>query len=234
MAKKKKALMGFSRVTLFPVVENTASRYETGSAMPLEEAMELTKEADVSEASLYADDKLYAKVKAWNGLNVTLTLAEMPLPMMEALGFGTYDKDSGTLRLNPQGMNKEFAMTFRCLMVEGGEYRMFKVFSFVVNEIKESGIRTKNDNVQVCTYQLIGTIVARKFDDMPMEMRDGGTGDMSWLDTVETMDKAGGLSVGGLSAAAPEPKKAKPAKKPDGSALDGIDPLNPLEPNETA
>ena len=181
---EKKALQGFSRLKLFPVIENTAGKYAVGQGFDLPNAQSMTKDTDSTESKIYADDMLYLNMKSWNGLNVTITLAEMELKMMADLGFGTYDDKTKTLKWNPQGKNREFALTFRCLMANGS-FRMMKMFSFVVNEISETGANTKGESGDINAYQLIGTFTARKVDDIPGEIHDGT--DMEWLNTIEAV-----------------------------------------------
>ena len=181
---EKIALQGFSRVKLFPVLRNDASGYEAGEGFDLPWAQELSKEQDVTESKIYADDVLYLNMKSWNGLNSTITMAEMSLAMMAKLGFGEFSETENTLKWNPQGENKQFAVTFRCLRADG-KYRMYKMYSFTVNEIKESGVKTRGESGDINTYQLVGTFAGRLLDNMPGEQKDSdGAADLSWLDSV--------------------------------------------------
>lgn len=179
---KKIALQGFSRLKLFPVLKNGTTEYAVGEGFELPNAQSMTKETDATENKIYADDVLYLNMKSWNGMNATITLAEMTLEMLGKLGFGEYDDATATLKWNPQGINKEFACSYRCLMASG-QYRMMKMFSFIVNEVKETGTNTKGSGGEINAYQLIGTFTARKCDDLPGEIHDGD--DMDWLDTIE-------------------------------------------------
>lgn len=181
---KKIALFGFSRLSLFPVLQNNTEGYKVGARFGLSWAQEMSKETDSSETKIYADDMLYANIKVFNGLNATITMVEMPLKTYETLGFGTYNEETRTLKWNPQGENKEYAATFRCKQLSG-EYRMYSMFSFTPNELKESGIKTNGDGTQVVTFQLIGTFTPRKYDDLPGEIHDGA--DIEWLDTVDSV-----------------------------------------------
>ena len=264
----EKPSSGCRGVSLFPVLVNSTEAYAVGARIPLNEVMEMTKEADTNEIDIHADDRLYASVKTWLGMNATITVAELPLHMMAELGFGTYDAAANTLKWNPQGRNLEFAVTLRSPMLDGG-YRMYKLYSFTVSEIRESGLRTRGNNTQVNTHQIIGTFTARKWDDLPGEKHEGD--DLSWLNTVEAEGDTSGLTidvdgfadgasgfaadlVGVTANIAPQvaqkteppteqkteptqepekPKKSKQKKtEPDTSALDIIDPLNPLDVNE--
>ena len=153
----------------FPVTVNDTAAYATGTGFDLPNVQEMSQDADTSESKIYADDVIYLNMKSWNGLNTTITLAEMTLEMMSKLGFGIMDTDE--LKWNPQGENKEFAVSFCCLMANG-KYRMYKMYSFTVNEIKESGKKTKGDSGDINTYQIIGTFTARKKDMLPGVVKD--------------------------------------------------------------
>ena len=176
------ALRGFSRLSLFPVLENTDEKYVVGERFALPHAQSMTRDADVSHETIYADDGIYLDLKSWNGLRSSITLVEMTLPMLAQLGFGTYDEAEGTLSWNPEGTNREFAVSFACLRADG-KYRMYRMFSFVVNEITESGIATKGEGGGVNTYQLSGTFTGRKLDNLPSRIHDGD--DLSWLSLME-------------------------------------------------
>jgi len=184
---KKLALQGFSRLKLFPVIKNDTEGYTTGEGFDLPEAQEMTKETDSSETKIYADDKLYLNMKSWNGLKVTITVAEMDLELMAKLGFGEIDPETKVLKWNPQGKNLEYALSFRCATASG-DYRMYKMFSFVVSEINESGIKTKGEGSEINAYQIVGTFTKRVIDDSPGEIKDTeSAADLAWLDTIESL-----------------------------------------------
>lgn len=180
----KIAMMGFGGVVLFPVIKNDIKGYQVGEGIPIPWAQEMTKDSDTSENKIYADDSIYLNLKSWNGLNVNLTVAQMPLKYFEILGFGSFDEVTNTLKWNPQGQNKEFAMGFRCLRADG-KYRMYKMFSFTVNELKEADMKTKGDDVAISSYEIIGTFTQRACDGLVSEIKDGD--DLSWLDNIEEM-----------------------------------------------
>jgi len=180
---EKIALQGFSRLKLFPMVSNSTEAYtvDTESAFLIPWVQDMTRDNDTSEATIYADDTLYLNVKNWNGIRSTITVAELSLEMMALLGFGEYDAAEGSLKWNPQGRNLEFGVTFRCLQTNG-KYRMMRMFSFKVDEVRETSIRTRGDNVAINAYQLIGTFANRVIDSSPGEIHDGDN--MAWLDVI--------------------------------------------------
>lgn len=183
----KIALQGFSRLKLFPVLSNDSTGYsvDADNAFMVPWVQDMTRDNDTSEASIYADDTLYLNVKNWNGIRSTITVAELNLEMMAALGFGEYDQDAQSLKWNPQGRNLEFGVTFRCLQTNGN-YRMMRMFSFKVEEVRETAIRTKGDNVAINAYQLVGTFTGRVIDGSPGQMHDGA--DMEWLDVIPDVE----------------------------------------------
>jgi hypothetical protein len=62
------------------------------------------------------------------------------------------------------------------------------MFSFTVNEINESGIKTKGDGSEINAYQIVGTFTKRAIDDSPGEIKDTETAaDLVWLDTIENL-----------------------------------------------
>lgn len=179
---EKKALQGLKGVKFFEVVKNDASEYKTGDAIIMPEVQEMTREPDVGESKIYADDSLYINFKSWNGINATITFAEFTLEQYELLGFGKYDKDKKELKWNPQGENKEFAVSFLQARADH-TYLMTKLYSFTVNEIKETNAKSKGTGGDINAIQVIGTFSKRKADDAPGMMHDGT--DAEWADTID-------------------------------------------------
>ena len=65
---------------------------------------------------------------------------------------------------------------------------MYKMFSFVVSEINESGIKTKGEGSEINAYQIAGTFTKRVIDDSPGEIKDTeSAADLAWLDTIESL-----------------------------------------------
>ncbi|MCL2853513.1 MAG: hypothetical protein FWE20_10890 [Defluviitaleaceae bacterium] len=180
---EKIALQGFSRLRFFPISDNNTEEYavDTGSSFHVPWVQDMTRENDTSEAAIYADDTLYLNVKNWNGIRSTITVAELTLEMMGLLGFGDYNETTRSLEWNPQGRNLEFGVTFRCLQTNGN-YRMMRMYSFKIDEVRETSIRTRGDNVAINAYQLIGTFANRVVDGRPGEIHDGDN--MEWLDDI--------------------------------------------------
>ena len=180
---EKIALQGFSRLKFFPVTGNNTEEYavDADKAFLVPWVQDMTRENDTSEAKIFADDTLYLNVKNWNGIRSTITVAELTLEMMGMLGFGDYDETARSLEWNPQGRNLEFGVTFRCLQTNGN-YRMMRMYSFKIDEVRETAIRTRGDNVAINAYQLIGTFANRVIDGRPGDIHDGD--DMDWLEDI--------------------------------------------------
>lgn len=178
----KQAVRGFKRLTFFPITKNTRTEYEVGEAIPINDVQEMSKEDIKTENSIYADDGIYANLVDWSGQKVSITVAEMDLQKMATLGFGEYSEESKEFKHNPQGLNKEFAVSFACEKVNG-EYRMFKYYTFVITEIKESGTKTKGNSGEIQTYVISGTFKRRAKDEQYSVIKDDS--DLTWLDTIE-------------------------------------------------
>lgn len=179
---KKKAIKGFKRLSFFPITKNTRTEYEVGEAIPIENVQEMSKEDIKSEKEIYADDTIYLNLVNWSGQTVSITVAEMDLQKMATLGFGEYTEGTGEFKHNPQGSNKEFAVSFAC-EIASGEYRMFKFYDFVITEVKESAIKTKGDSGDIQPYTITGTFKRRAKDEEYSVIKDGS--DLTWLDTIE-------------------------------------------------
>ncbi|MCL2618271.1 MAG: hypothetical protein FWD98_04355 [Defluviitaleaceae bacterium] len=184
----KIALQGFSRLKFFPLVNNSTELYSVSaeSSFLVPWVQDMTRDSDTSEATIYADDTLYLNLKNWNGIRSTITVAELSLEMMGMLGFGNFDEATQSLEWNPQGRNLEFGVSFRCLQTNGN-YRMMRMYSFKIDEVRETSIRTRGDSVAINAYQLIGTFSNRVIDGRPGEIHDGT--DQAWLDEIPAVTK---------------------------------------------
>jgi len=204
----KKALRGLSRVKLFPVVQNDFEGYETGEGFFIPEVQSMTRTADVSRNTIYADDGIYMELVEFNGLNLEITVAEISLERMAQLGFGEFDAETGVLDYDPQGQSLEFGLTFRALKADGN-YRMYKMPIFMVTEVAESNLQTKGEGGNISSYIIKGVVTARKFDDRDCFQRDSeDEADLTWLDTIPQANKAAGVAAP-ASFGAPAPEKAK-------------------------
>lgn len=178
----KQAIKGFKRLTFFPITKNTRTEYGVGNAIPINDVQEMSKEDIKTEKPVYADDSIYVNLVDWSGQKISITVAEMDLQKMATLGFGEYSEESKEFKHNPQGANKEFAVSFACEKVNG-EYRMFKFYDFAITEVKESAIKTKGDSGDIQPYIITGTFKRRAKDDSYSVIKDGN--DLTWLDTIE-------------------------------------------------
>ena len=178
---EKRAMMGFSNLTLFPLVQNSATDYAVDVGFRLPWVQEMQRDVDTSEQKIFADDGLYLDAKSWNGMTVTITVAEMPLEMIAKLGFGDYDAATESLKWHPQGKNLSFAATFRCLRADG-KYRMMKFYNFTINEIREDNLRTRGDGGDIVSYRVMGSFTARAADGAVAEFHDGE--DQTWLESI--------------------------------------------------
>jgi len=176
--KGKIALKGLSDFTLAPVTKNDDWNYETGEQFALPGVKRLSMEQDVSRETVWADNQIYLDMYDYNGTKVTIAITEVDLELLVKLGFGSFDED-GAMFWNPIGKQKEFCLSFACLQAND-EYRMYKMFVFTVNEIRETALSTTGgDSSGIAYYELEGMFVPRKVDNKPALVMDGE--DLSWL-----------------------------------------------------
>jgi phi13 family phage major tail protein len=179
----KIALRGFKRIKLFPIVEDSTTGYSVDAGFDIPEAQSMTQEADQNQTPIYADDTVYLNLTSFNGINSTITLAELSLPLIAQLGFGTVNGD-GVLEWDPQGVNKSYGVTFACLLADGN-YRMYRFYNFMVTSVTEAGRTTKGGDNTITPYNVNGTFSSRKLDGKFAAMKDSAAdSDLVWLDAM--------------------------------------------------
>jgi len=181
----RKYLKGFSRLTIFPITENTAEKYIVGAGVKIPSAQTLSKDPDTNEENIYADDEIWDIDKTFNGENFTLTLKELPNDLRAKLEGGTYDSESKEYDFKTTDNAPEFACTFRGLLADG-TYRMFRQYRCKVNTVKMD-LETKG-NGNNGSVEISGMFMPRTYDNKLFTIKDteSGNADLTWLDTIPT------------------------------------------------
>lgn len=179
----KKYLKGFSRLTIFPIMENTLTKYLVGEGVLIPSAQKLSKDYDSSEEPIYADDDVWDYDKTVNGEKFTLTLKELTNELRASLEGGTYDKETKTYSFKTTDTAPEFACTYRGLLADG-TYRMFRQYRCKVSKIKMD-LETKGSG-NSGTVEIEGMFMARAYDSALYDIKDteAGNADLTWLDTI--------------------------------------------------
>ena len=73
----RKYLKGFSKFSIFPILENTETSYKVGTRVPVISAQKLSKEEQSTEDEILADDEIWDIDSDVTGETVTITLAEL-------------------------------------------------------------------------------------------------------------------------------------------------------------
>jgi len=180
---KKKYLKGFSKFSMFHIVENTLERYIVGERVAIPCAEKLSKDLDTEEEKMYADDEVYDIDKTVNGENFTLTLKELPNDLRAKLEGGKYDEETKEYDFSTTDNAPEFACTYRGLLSDG-TYRMFRQYRAKVSKIKVDLETLGNGNIG--SVEIEGTFMARAVDNKLFTMKDTeeGNKDIDWLDTI--------------------------------------------------
>lgn len=178
----RKYLKGFSRFSIFPVLENTEKSYKVGERIPVISAQKLSKDEKSTEEEIRADDEIWDTDTDVEGEDVTITLAELSNELRAKLRGGTYDETSKVYSFKKGDVAPELACSYRGLLADG-TYRMFKQYRFKVSKIKMD-LETKG-NGNKGGVEISGKFLNRSCDGLFYDIKDTETAaDLSWLDTI--------------------------------------------------
>lgn len=180
----RKYLKGFSKFSIFPILENTEETYKVGDRIPVISAQKLAKEEQVEEEEIYADDEVWDEDADVTGENVTLTLAELSNELRSQIRGGNYDAKTKVYSFKRGDVAPELACSYRGLLANG-TYRMWKQYRFKVSKIKMD-LETKG-NGNKGGVEITGKFLNRSCDGLFYDIKDTeeGNSDLNWLDTIE-------------------------------------------------
>jgi phi13 family phage major tail protein len=190
MGTTKKALKGLREINLFPIVANTSTAYSVGEKLNLIGAQQLSKDDQVEEYVVYADDDVYDSGTEYKYTDLTLTLAELDLAHEAQLTGGLYESSSGIYSARTTYEAPEYALAYAALF-KGG-YRLFRHYVVKLMSVKVDH-STKGENNEIAPYTLTFRIFARKIDGNHKDIKDVtlSTG-FTWIQTIEAQPVSGG------------------------------------------
>lgn len=182
----RKYLKGFSKFSIFPILENTETSYKVGERISVISAQKLSKEEQAEEDEILADDEVWDKDSDVTGEDVTITLAELSNELRAQLRGGTYNKETKTYSFKKGDVAPELACSYRGLLADG-TYRMWKQYRFKVSKIKMD-LETKG-NGNKNGVEITGNFLNRSCDGLFYDIKDTekGNEDLNWLDTIDTV-----------------------------------------------
>lgn len=185
----KKYLKGFSKFSIFPILENTETSYKVGTRVPVISAQKLSKEEQSTEDEILADDEIWDIDSDVTGETVTITLAELSNELRAKLKGGTYNSETKTYSFKKGDVAPELACSYRGLLADG-TYRMWKQYRFKVSKIKMD-LETKG-NGNKGGVEITGTFLNRSCDGLFYDIQDTEEGNkgLSWLDTIAEVKPA--------------------------------------------
>lgn len=184
----RKYLKGFSKLSIFPVLENTETSYKVGERIPVISAQKLSKEEQAEEDEILADDEVWDTDTDVTGEDVTITLAELSNELRAKLRGGTYDETTKVYSFKKGDVAPELACSYRGLLADGN-YRMWKQYRFKVSKIKMD-LETKG-NGNKGGVEISGKFLNRSCDGLFYDIKDSETNaDLTWLDTIPTVPEA--------------------------------------------
>lgn len=185
----RKYLKGFSKFSIFPILENTETTYEVGTRVPVISAQKLSKEEQSTEDEILADDEIWDIDSDVTGETVTITLAELSNELRAKLKGGTYNSETKTYSFKKGDVAPELACSYRGLLADG-TYRMWKQYRFKVSKIKMD-LETKG-NGNKGGVEITGNFLNRSCDGLFYDIQDTEEGNegLSWLDTIAEVKPA--------------------------------------------
>lgn len=185
----KKYLKGFSKFSIFPILENTETSYKVGTRVPVISAQKLSKEEESTEDEILADDEIWDIDSDVTGETVTITLAELSNELRAKLKGGTYNSETKTYSFKKGDVAPELACSYRGLLADG-TYRMWKQYRFKVSKIKMD-LETKG-NGNKGGVEITGNFLNRSCDGLFYDIQDTEEGNkgLSWLDTIAEVKPA--------------------------------------------
>jgi len=182
----KKILKGASRLQLFPLTANDATNYTPGPAVSVPGLQSLGMEPDVSEWKVNADDQVYEAGADWNGMKLSIQVAELSLELKKLVEGGEYDESTKEYTYSSTSSAPEVGMSFAALTSDK-QHRMIKVFAVKFTKVKID-YKTKGDGDSSSPVTIEGTVTQRAKDGAVKREKDTVTpADLAWLDTlVET------------------------------------------------
>lgn len=185
----RKYLKGFSKFSIFPILENTETSYKVGTRVPVISAQKLSKEEQSTEDEIRADDEVWDIDSDVTGEAVTITLAELSNELRAKLKGGTYNSETKTYSFKKGDVAPELACSYRGLLADG-TYRMWKQYRFKVSKIKMD-LETKG-NGNKGGVEITGNFLNRSCDGLFYDIQDTEEGNegLSWLDTIAEVKPA--------------------------------------------
>lgn len=186
----KKGIKGLSMVSIFPITDNSAEKYSVSEKKSMPHIQAFTAEPEAEEYKILADDVTYDQGADLTGLKVTITMAELDLPLRQALEGGNYDEAKQIYSFAATSVAPQLAMTFRTLLRNGGYY-LWKYYCFKVSTVK-ADLTTKGASKET-PVTIEGFFTPRACDGKLFDIKSVDAGaDASWLDTIDAFPAVGG------------------------------------------
>ncbi len=174
----KRAIIGFQGVALAPIITDSTTVYEAGAGVAMPYAGKMSRSMKEQKTDLYYDDDLYTQLRSVSGEEVELRMAEVPLSMMETLGLGVYDADTGTLEANFSITGKFFSLRCMADTVSGLPF-YFNYRVFELTGVRFDNFASKQANASVCEVIITGVFKKPQLSSLApwsvMQLKEDGS-----------------------------------------------------------
>lgn len=164
--------------------DTSAAVYDTPKLIP--GLISVGLNVTYQEATLYADDIIYAQEKVFEKAEVTVDMADLPLED-RAILFGHTRGEDGVEKSSSDDSPPYIAIFFESKK-HNGEIRYVKLLKGKFNEDSED-LNTKGGNTEYQTHKITATFIARKNDHNWRYIADAAASDTTisttWYESVE-------------------------------------------------
>ncbi|MDR1568858.1 MAG: hypothetical protein LBS72_00030 [Oscillospiraceae bacterium] len=156
----REGFIGLEGIVLVPLTENSATQYvATGTPINVPWAKKLSVKKTGNEANAYADNRIYFKIKNNTGADITINIMEAPLQLLQDLGMGLINTETGALEVKLNPPQKNYSLRFVTDTVDKNPYA-HKLRVFTPTDVSWGDFQTTEEGITVNEVVITGAASA--------------------------------------------------------------------------
>ena len=181
----KNYLRGFSKFGMFPIEEDTESKYSVGERTAIPGAVSCAPTDNKTAYTIPADDGIWDSGSVWDTSTVVVNVVEAELKAISELTGAKFDASKKELEETTIDNAAPVALTYAALKGDGTNYRMFRWYSAKLTSYKITHNTKKEGAPEAQNYELTFTCYGRKLDNAIRTTADTDESTtITWLDTI--------------------------------------------------